>query len=248
MKISLLKLNDSKIEFLLIGTKHQINLTGEKKIHVSDDIIIPCTNAWNLGYFCDLEFKNVAHINKLLSVFFGTIRKIARIWHLLGMDTCKILMQSLVLSCIDYCNSLLLGTAKYRIEKLNTILHMACRAIYDKRKYDHISEELKQLHWLQVQERIEHKNAVLIYQCVHGEALEYLSNLIDMEYNHYLRSTVKKQCTPKFIILHFPLQDLGFGMPCHFMLKTHKLFNNLNLSLKPTYLVNRISLVMSAYF
>ena len=102
-------------------------------------------------------------------------------------------MQSLVLSCIDYCNSLLLGTAKHRIQKLNIILHMGCRVIYDKRNYSHIGEDMKQLHWLQVQERIEYKTALLTYQCVHGEAPEYLSNLIDMEHNHYLRLTVKKQ-------------------------------------------------------
>ena len=52
-------------------------------------------------------------------------------------------MQSLVLSHMDYCNSLLLGTAKHRIEKLNTILCMACRVIYNKRKYNHISEDMK---------------------------------------------------------------------------------------------------------
>ena len=178
MKITLPRLNDSKTEFLLIGTKHQINLTGEIKIHISDDIIMPSTNAQNLGYFCDLEFKNVAHINKLLSVSFGTIRKIARIQHLLDVDTCKILMQSLVLSCIDDCN---------KIEKLNVILHMACRVIYDKIKYDHISEDMKQLHWLYVQERIEYTAAVLIYHCVHEEAPEYLSNFTDIEHNCYLR-------------------------------------------------------------
>ena len=73
MKINLLKLNDSKTEFLLIGTKHQVNLTGEIAIKISD-IIKPSTNARNLGYFCDSEFKNVTHVNKLLSVSFGTIR------------------------------------------------------------------------------------------------------------------------------------------------------------------------------
>ena len=79
MKINLLKLNDSKTEFLLIGTKHEINLTRDIKIHIGDDIIMPSTNAQNLGYFCDLELKNVSHINKLLSVLFGIIRNIARI-------------------------------------------------------------------------------------------------------------------------------------------------------------------------
>ena len=79
MKINLLKLNDSKIEFLLIGTKHQVILTGDIAIKIGDDIIKPSTYARNLGYFCDSEFKNVTHVNKLLSVSCGTIRKIARI-------------------------------------------------------------------------------------------------------------------------------------------------------------------------
>ena len=60
MKINLLKLNDSKTEFLSIGTKHQTSLTGEITIHIGDDIIMPSTNAQNLRYFCDSEFKNVA--------------------------------------------------------------------------------------------------------------------------------------------------------------------------------------------
>ena len=33
-------------------------------------------------------------------------------------------------------------------------------------------------------------------------------------------------------------------MPCRLMLKSQQLFNNLNLSLKPTYVVNPTSLVM----
>ena len=170
------------------------------------------------------------------------------------MDTCKILLQPLVLSCTDYCNSLLLGTAKYRSEKLNTILHMACRVIYDKRKYDHISKDMKQLHWLHVQERNEYRTAVLFYQCVHDEAPEYLSNLIDMEHNCYLRSTVKKQlpvsmsknsqvCNSSFSITWPRIWN---ALP--FMLKTHKLFNNLNLSLKLTFLVNLISSIILLIF
>ena len=79
MKINLLKLNDSKTEFLLIGTKHQVNLIGEIAIKIGDDIIRPSTNARNLGYFCDSYFKNVTRVNKLLSASIGTIRKIARI-------------------------------------------------------------------------------------------------------------------------------------------------------------------------
>ena len=79
MNINLLKLNDSKAKFLLIDTKHQVNLTMEIVIKIGDDIIRPSTNARNLGYFCDSDFKNVTHVNKLLSASFDTFRKKSRI-------------------------------------------------------------------------------------------------------------------------------------------------------------------------
>ena len=71
---------------------------------------------------------------------------------------------------------------------------MACRVTYDNRKYYHINEDMITNTLVTgSRERIEYNISVLTYQCVHGEAPEYLSNLIDMDHNHYLRSTVKKQ-------------------------------------------------------
>ena len=39
MKANLLKLNNSKTEFLVAGTKHNLNLTGEINIEVGEDTI-----------------------------------------------------------------------------------------------------------------------------------------------------------------------------------------------------------------
>ena len=55
---------------------------------------------------------------------------------------------------------------------------MACRIIFNLKKFDHISIYLEKLHWLKVPERIEYKVAVLVFKCVHGTAPLYLQSLL----------------------------------------------------------------------
>ena len=57
MKTNLLKLNDSKTEFLIVGTKQQLELAGELSIQIGNDIIQPIPFVQNLGYFCDSQLK-----------------------------------------------------------------------------------------------------------------------------------------------------------------------------------------------
>ena len=66
--------------------------------------------------------------------------------------TVQVVVQALVLSRIDYCNSLLMGSAKYQIDRLQRIQNMACRVTCSVRKFDSISHHLKDLHWLCVHE------------------------------------------------------------------------------------------------
>ena len=50
---------------------------------------------------------------------------------------------------------------------------------------DSISECLKQLHWLPVQQKIEFKLLVLMYKCLHGQPPAYLTELL--QYNQPTR-------------------------------------------------------------
>ena len=70
------------------------------------------------------------------------------------------LVQALVLSKVDYCNSLLLGSSQYNIRKLQRLQNMCARIIYRACKYDHITPLLMELHWLKIEEWIEYKVAV----------------------------------------------------------------------------------------
>ena len=49
-----------------------------------------------------------------------------------------------------------------------------------RRKFDHITPVLKDLHWLPVEQRIECKVLLLTYKALHGKALAYISQLFSL--------------------------------------------------------------------
>ena len=157
MRTNFLKLNDSKTEFILQGTQNQLQMVNKIGIKIRDAIIQPMDCVRNLGYMYDAEVKNISYINILVPICYVTLRKISRIRDLLDNDTCKIQVQALVLAKVDYCNSLLLGSSMYMLQRLHKIQNMGAQVINHERKYDHISQDIQELHWLKTPKQIQHK-------------------------------------------------------------------------------------------
>ena len=103
MSTNLLKLNDSETEFIILGTRQQLENAEANditiKIGIEDIPNVPAVR--NLGYVFDSQLKNTTHINKLTATLFSTLKKIAHIRHLLDQYTTKILVQSLIISKLD---------------------------------------------------------------------------------------------------------------------------------------------------
>ena len=68
-----------------------------------------------------------------------------------------------------------LAVPAYLIDRLQSILHAAARLVNGSCKYDHVSSLLRDLHWLQVPERIMYRLAVLVFLCRNHTAPEYLT-------------------------------------------------------------------------
>ena len=96
-------------------------------------------------------------------------------------------MQTLVLSKLDYCNSLLIGVNKYNLDKLQRIQNMACQVINNPKKHDSITSHLRDLHWLKVHDWINYKILMMVFKCKHKLAPCYLQELISFDYNRPLR-------------------------------------------------------------
>ena len=88
------------------------------------------------------------------------------------------MINATVTSRLDYCNSLLYGAKQSHIDRLQCCQNNAARIISERRKFDHISPLLRELHWLPVEHRISYKILLLTYKALNGHAPQYLSALI----------------------------------------------------------------------
>ena len=118
IRTNLLKLNDDKTELIVLGTRQQLNKVGDVNIMIGNDTISAVASVQNLVIHFDKEFKLVVHINHLTSNLYYILRKVVHIQHLLNDEASKTIIQALVLSKIDYCNSIYQGAPTYAIYKL----------------------------------------------------------------------------------------------------------------------------------
>ena len=109
MCINLLKLNDEKMDFIILGTQQPLQNTGHINSHINEDLVTPVDMVHNLGFFMEKYLKNKDHINRITSSTYNTLRKVHQSRSFLDKDTIKIIVQALVLLKLDYCNSLLIG-------------------------------------------------------------------------------------------------------------------------------------------
>ena len=90
----------------------------------------------------------------------------------------RVLVQTLVISRLDYCNSVLVGLPDCVLKPLSSVLHSAARLIKGVGPRDHITPILRQLHWLPIRARIRFKISLLMYQIFAGLAPIYISDLV----------------------------------------------------------------------
>lgn len=109
-------------------------------------------------------------------------------------DCLNMLVNSLVISRLDYCNSILYGIPKYQRDKLQRIQNIAARMITGTRNTDHITPILKNLHWLPIEARVNFKILLITYKILNEQSTSYLESLIQ-EYHpsRTLRSSTRLQ-------------------------------------------------------
>ena len=115
-----------------------------------------CTELVCLGVVFDPEIVFAVYIRRLAGKCFNHLRQLLTICRTLTTDAAKTLVHAFITSRVDYCNSAFGNDCAVHLYPLQSLLHAASRVIARKRKYDHISETIRdQLHWLPVKQQID---------------------------------------------------------------------------------------------
>ena len=85
------------------------------------------------------------------------------------------LVRALIVSKVDYCNSVLAGISGQLQDQFQSVLNAAARLVFSARRSERITSLLRELHWLRVPERVTFRLCVLAYRCFHGTAPTYLA-------------------------------------------------------------------------
>ena len=178
MRDNFLKLNDSKTEFLVIGSKHQKAKTDINHIVIGNSHITPSNEARNLGFIIDSDMSHKLQISSTLKAVYCQIRNIGKIRKYLTKDAAQLIIHSLVTSRLDMCNSLIYGIPHHQLHRLQLAQNTAARIITLTKKCSHITPVLIDLHWLPVKQRIEFKLLIFVFKSLHGSAPSYLSELL----------------------------------------------------------------------
>ena len=95
----------------------------------------------------------------------------------LTADAAHALVHALIHTRIDYCNGLLVSGPRYLTDRLQVVLRAAARLVLQLPYRSSVSEIMhRQLHWLDVVDRVNYKIGLLVYKCLHGLAPGYLSD------------------------------------------------------------------------
>ena len=165
-----LKLNSDKTEFIYFGTTHQLNKCLIDSIDVNGDLITRSEIVRYLGVFLDQLLNFKAHMKQKCRTAMSNLMWIRNICKFLTKDTCTTLMLGLVVSHLDYCNSILARVPKVTLNQLQRVQNMAAKVTLGHDKSASSNEALIDLHWLPVAQRIDFKVATMVFKCLKGEA------------------------------------------------------------------------------
>ena len=227
MEANFLKLNDSKTEFVIFGTKIDLAKVSGWTVTVGNSEILPSKSARNIGTFMDLALNMETHINNIIRSCYAQLHSISKIRRYLTIDAAKTIVHAFVLSRLDNLNSLLYDIpASKKLERLQKIQNNAARLIVKQPRMDHITPTLITLHWLPVKYRIEYKILLLVYKCVTGVAPSYLASLIPpyIPGHSGLRSASSNQQAKQITKKKYGDRAFSHSGP--------HLWNNINLDLK----------------
>ena len=146
-----------------------------------------CTpNASNICI--DEEYRHIAR------TCYFELRRLTSIRRFLTSTATATHVSAFVLSRIDYCNSLLFGSAHDVTSHLQRIQNYAARVILRLPKSSSITIHLKSRHWLPVNVRVTYKIACLCYHCHSSTAPSYVTGMLHRKPMH-TRKTRSSSCT-----------------------------------------------------
>ncbi|XP_071389800.1 uncharacterized protein, partial [Centroberyx affinis] len=178
MKERHLQLNLSKTELLVIPASPSVQ--QQISIQLESAQLMPTKSARNLGVMIDDQVTFKEHVASVARSCRFALYNIRTIRPYLSKHAAQLLVEALVISHLDYCNSILAGLPAGTLKPLQMIQNAAVRLVFNQPKRAHVTPLFISLHWLPVAARIKFKSLMLAYKAATKTTPAYLNSLIQV--------------------------------------------------------------------
>ena len=164
MSANRLRLNPSKTELIWLGSSRRLHHCSSTGMRVSDVDLRPVDCVRDLGVLIDSGMTLARHVNHISGVCLFQLRQLRIIRRSVTTDAAHALVRALIHTRIDYCNGLLTSCLRYLTDKLQVVLRATARMVLQLPYRSSVSEVMhRQLHWLDVVDRVNYKIGLLVY-------------------------------------------------------------------------------------
>ena len=215
-----MKINAAKTEMMMVGGRSALQAAGMDpgRVMFLGETLQPVSTVKNLGVIFDSQLSFEPHINHVVNKCFGILVGLMHAKHVLPLHVLPTIVDALVLSHVRYCSQVFGCATKTTLKRLQRVQNFAARVISGRRKYDHISDVIKDLEWLSIGPLVDMNDMCLLHNIIVTGEPEVLRK--DVCYNR----EVSQRRTRQSDHLYVPRTRTNLGQRA-FMYRTCKLYN-----------------------
>ena len=136
-----LKMNNGQTEFIYFGSRQMLSLCEREKIDVQGTKINRSNSVRYLGALLDSELNLKKHVTSICAKAMNSINRIRLIRNSLSKEVCQTIVQSLIISHLDYSNAILIDLPDITMKKLQRVQNIAARLVLGNESREENSKE-----------------------------------------------------------------------------------------------------------
>ena len=164
--------NASKTHMIVFGTKAMLKNQPKISIKFCGTDVQESRVVKNMGLYMDRHLTFADHVDHVVAKCSGSLLALMHAKHTLPKASIKTIVTALVMSIIRYCVSIYGTCTKAELHRIQKVINFGARVISGKKKFDHISDVLKDLGWLSSSQLAEHHRAQMVRRVLSSELPE----------------------------------------------------------------------------
>jgi len=210
-KTNSLKMNASKTDFILLGTKNSLRKAANFQLDFSGSTFASSDAIKLLGVIVDQALTWDQHISVVVRRCYCILVSLNRFRRHFSTEALITIIQAHVFSQIIYCLPIWGGAADYQLHRVQKVINFAARVVTGVRRRDHITPALNSLHWSRIGELVEERDCLKVYRALNDpDAPAAVRSMFTRRSDVATRET-RLTCTER---LHLPRVRLSSTQKC----------------------------------